>query len=128
MTEYMDEYESIQNEIDSVDKSLLKQITTNTLFCRGCYKPFTNQQKNIENELAIPFDALLDFCSGITFVCIPIAWFPLVVLFAIFAFKDWITDKFQDESKNQNYTNQNFDAEYFEKKKKKRKRQHMHNL
>lgn len=44
-----------------------------------------------------PYAALLDFLSAMTFVIIPVAWFPLIILFGILAFIHWISDLFKDD-------------------------------
>eukprot|EP01084_Bolivina_argentea_P155700 271335_1 len=112
MTQYMEEYEQNGHKIGSEDKSLMKMLTTESLFCSKCFKPF--EKNKIDQQLVYPFAALLDFLSAFIFVFFPVAWFPLVLIFSLFTLKDKLFKWFQD-AEEVKYTNQNFDAEYFPK-------------
>eukprot|EP01084_Bolivina_argentea_P081002 146701_1 len=116
MNQYLELYEqSARRQVKAADRRLFNQLTTNTLFCEYCYRPFST--KNIEKELTTPYIALLDIISALTFVFIPITWIPLILLFSIFAIKDYVfglgdhaVDNINTET---NFSDVNFDAEYF---------------
>ena len=111
MSEYCERYEiKTRHKTDIKDKKLLKQLTSNTLFCQHCYKPFLKQ--NIKNELTTPYMALIDLISAVTFVIIPIAWITLILLFSILSFKDYIFAPLTKQSEqHQNYAYNDFDRE-----------------
>ena len=48
-----------------------------------------------------------------TFVIIPIAWFPLIILFSILAFIDWVFSSFDDDEDDEKrkYGGRDFDKE-----------------
>ncbi len=87
MEKYLNRHEKHKKQkLKTSVKRVLKQLTSNVLFCECCYRSFSKD--NIRNELTTPYIALLDIISAILFVLIPIAWIPLILIFSIFAFKD----------------------------------------
>eukprot|EP01084_Bolivina_argentea_P022070 40994_1 len=89
MSEYCRRYEDVRRQkIRSKDKKLLKQLSPDTLFCKYCVRPYSKANSNFKDELTTPFIGLLDIISAITFIILPIAWIPIILLFAIFAFQE----------------------------------------
>ena len=113
MSQYCERFETKHRQkIEIKDKQLLKQLTANTLFCEFCYRPFL-KDKAVEEELTTPYVALLDYISAITFVLIPIAWLPLIVLFTIFSFIDYIRKGSKRvQSIRKTRTAKQYDSEY----------------
>merc|ERR550525_550393 len=98
--------------MDPKDLQCLKKLTTNTLFCKYCYRPFLHTE--VREDLIAPFRALLDLISGLMFVLLPIAYVPLVVIFSFLALKDKIISYFDDDvDKRTLYMNSEFDKAYF---------------
>eukprot|EP01084_Bolivina_argentea_P247463 414012_1 len=114
MEQYFGKYEKKRRQkLKSDVKTIFKQLTTNVLFCECCYRSFSKD--NIRNELTTPYIALLDIVSAITFVLIPIAWIPLILIFSIFALKDAFfgnTDNNSDDD-DESFAKEDFDSEYF---------------
>eukprot|EP01084_Bolivina_argentea_P226684 382873_1 len=112
MSKYIDLYESKHNEINETDKSVVKTLTRDTLFCPKCHRHL--DKSDIEKHLVTPWPALLDYSSVMIFLFIPIAYIPLLIIFCLLAFKDWIFKSTQGvQESQQDYTNQHFDSEYF---------------
>ena len=57
------------------------------------FRPFLKHQ--VDEQLTTPYVALLDILSAITFVIIPIAWLPLILLFAVLAVFDRILSRYE---------------------------------
>eukprot|EP01084_Bolivina_argentea_P174522 302309_1 len=70
MSKYIDSYESKHNEINETDKSVVKTLTRDTLFCEKCYRHL--DKKRIDKQLVTPWPALLDYSSVMIFLFIPI--------------------------------------------------------
>eukprot|EP01084_Bolivina_argentea_P174525 302312_1 len=70
MSKYIDQYESKHNEINETDKSVVKTLTRDTLFCEKCYRHL--DKKRIDKQLVTPWPALLDYSSVMIFLFIPI--------------------------------------------------------
>ena len=103
-----------KSSMDPTDQSILKQLTTNTLFCRYCYFPFLQSKVTTNDCTTTPYFAFLDLVSSITFLLIPIAYIPLIFLFGILAFYDRIMQCFDNEIDDRTYyENTDFDKEYF---------------
>ena len=104
-----------KQQINPADKVLLKQLTTNALFCANCFKPFLKTpEEKVTQELVTPFIALLDLLSAICFVIIPIAWIPLIIVFALIALKDLLFDLIIGSNNDDDeYRCRDFDREYF---------------
>lgn len=79
------------------DKEILKHLNvemSEITFCDKCYQPFLKQ--NDEKVLLSPFHVLLDFISCFMFLLV--AWFPLLLLFSMFAFiENYIYDDIDHE-------------------------------
>ena len=88
-------------------------LTTDTLFCEYCYRPFLKD--DVKNELTTPYIALLDYTSAILFVIFPVVRIPLILLFGLLALIDYIFYKFDEDSSDdtKNYRHTDFDKEYF---------------
>eukprot|EP01084_Bolivina_argentea_P174521 302308_1 len=115
MSKYIELYEKAHNEINPTDKSLIKMLTRDTLFCKKCYRHL--DKKNIDRQLVTSWEALLDYSSVMTFIFIPIAYIPLLIIFLFMTLVDCIIKKCKErETSEQDYTNQNFDADYFPRK------------
>mmetsp|Transcript_24909 Transcript_24909/g.39565 ORF Transcript_24909/g.39565 Transcript_24909/m.39565 type:complete len:121 (-) Transcript_24909:149-511(-) len=112
MAQYFDQYEAIaKTKIELKDAQLLKRLTTDTLFCEYCYRPFS--KTDIHRELTTPYIALLDYISAITFVVIPVAWLPLVVIFSVLTVKDNIAKCFRSDGDHEReYKHTDFDKEF----------------
>ena len=112
MTQIMDKYK--QKNIDTEDKALLKQLTTDISFCSYCYKPYLPNE--LCNELITPFMTLLDLVSGLTFVFVPIVWIALSCVFGVLAFGNYILERCcstKEDNEHTEYAKFDFDREYF---------------
>ena len=108
MKEYCKIYEKESKlKFDPLDKSLLNYLTFELLFCEHCYRAFV--PKNIENDLLTPFRSLLDIVSCFLFVLFPIAWIPLIIIYAILALIELCT-KTSKSDNNVDYSS--YDREY----------------
>ena len=99
-------------KVEANDRQLLKQLTTTTLFCPHCYRPFLEKVGNEDvGDLSTAYAAMMDYLSAIMFVLVPLAWIPLILLFAVMALKEWISDLFSadDDGRKQDHTD--FDRE-----------------
>ena len=116
-SQYIERYEQKRRQrIESKDKQLLKQLTSNTRFCKYCYQPFSCDDEHIRRELTTPYMALLDLMSAIIFVIIPIIWIPLILLFCILAGWDYCVGRANGDGRDdemKNYSDKEFDKEYF---------------
>eukprot|EP01084_Bolivina_argentea_P142248 249910_1 len=78
MTGYLNLY---KKRLDPNDIKLLKEATTDVLFCKVCYKAFDPKQSIY--ELSTPFGALVELISIYSYVII--FYIPLLVIYSLIA-------------------------------------------
>ena len=118
MSTYVSLYEDKRNRsISRQDRDALNKLTSNILFCQHCFQSFLNRDEDeLEEQLVTPIVPLLDFVSTITFVLIPIAWIPLLIIAGFAALKDSIFQWFDHSDYiNEGYLNRDYDQNYFPK-------------
>lgn len=73
--------------MEPTDKQLLKQLTTGmtttTLFCPHCYRPFLESDGKVKSKLLLrtQYRSMIDYISAILFVVTLIAWMLSVYVF-----------------------------------------------
>jgi len=118
MREYFEKYERWRRmKVEAKDGRLLNQLTTTTLFCPHCYRPFlesVGEDESLKRRLlCTAYQSMLDYISAIMFVVIPVAWIPLIVLFAFLALKDWLLAVMNtDRDSGRQQSAADFDREY----------------
>ena len=113
MSQYIERYEQKRRlRINSNNQQLLKQLSSNTLFCKYCFQPFPKYD-HIKTVLTTPYEALLDLISAVTFVVIPIIWIPLILLFAILAVFEYFAQSVKKKNdETEYYSHSQFDKEF----------------
>eukprot|EP01083_Nonionella_stella_P210878 763015_1 len=116
MSKYFEHYEENKKRLISrQDRIVLNKLTANTLFCPKCYHGFTNtdNKKRLEKEFVSPLVPLFDYISAIVFVAIPIAWIPILIIVGAAVLKDRCFGRFKSDQTNENYSNKDYDRNYF---------------
>ena len=121
MAEYLEKYERKRRmKVEAKDRQLLKQLTTTTLFCPHCYRPFLQNDKD-DKLMSSAYRSMLDYLSAIMFVVIPIAWIPLILLFAVLTLKEkffeWVdSEKAEKDGEQKKKGHSEYDQEYVPKR------------
>lgn len=70
-------------KVEATDRQTLKNLTTMTLFCPHCYRPFLKSDGKVKSRLLLrtQYRSMVDYISAILFVVTLIAWmFSIYVL------------------------------------------------
>jgi len=112
MSRYLDRFERKRGQkIDHADKQLLKQLSTNTLFCKFCCRPFLKE--NAKKELTTAYTAYMDLISAFLFLFV--LWIPMTICFFVVASVTWFLKLFEGTDagdKEEDYKATDYDKEY----------------
>ena len=92
MSKYCHRFERNSGQkIEHKDKQLLKQLSTNTLFCQYCCRPFLKE--NVSRELTTAYTGFLDLISVILFLIV--LWIPMTICLFAVALVTWFAGLFE---------------------------------